>query len=272
MTTEKIHIMSAEGAVELDLAAVKGQVRIAVDPNAVFARLRVHTAAAEGLAADAVRATEIGEYGGKLSVSVPEPAATGGIVIGGNSFGGGTAVFNGSFVSGGTAVGDGDIWIGGRPIVVDGRVVVPQGTVVTGGSETITVDVVLPAGSSSSVQTKHAETTVRGAALKTLRFRAHNGSLKATRADVLDAVTHNGSVLVETVDTELEASTHNGSITIGAYHGRCASVRTHNGNASVAASPASTGRLTARTHNGNIHLVSAGHLDLETSTHRGRIW
>lgn len=248
MTTEKIHIMSVEGAVELDLAVVKGQVRIAVDPKAVFARLRVHTAAAEGPAADAVRVTEIGEYGGKLSVSVPEPAATGG-----------------------TAVGDGDIWIGGRPIVVDGRVVVPQGTVVTGGSETITVDVVLPTGSSASVQTKHAETTVRGA-LRTLWFRAHNGSLKATRADVLDADTHNGSVQVETVETELKASTHNGSITIGAYHGRCASVRTHNGNASVAASPASTGRLTARTHNGNIHLVSAGHLDLKTSTHNGNIW
>ncbi|MFJ6628937.1 MULTISPECIES: DUF4097 family beta strand repeat-containing protein [unclassified Streptomyces] len=138
--------------------------------------------------------------------------------------------------------------------------------------ETITVDVVLPAGSSASVQTKHAETTVRGAALKTLRFRAHNGSLKATRAAVLDADTHNGRILVETVDTELEASTHNGSISIGAYHGRCASVRTHNGNASVAASPSSTGSLTARTHNGNIHLVSAGHLDLKTSTHRGRIW
>ncbi|MFI8909104.1 hypothetical protein ACIGV8_26780 [Streptomyces albidoflavus] len=271
MTTEKIHIMSVEGAVELDLATVKGQVRIAVDPKAVFARLRVHTAAAEGPAADAVRATEIGEYGGKLVVSVPEPAAANGIVIGGNSFGGGTAVFNGSFTAGGTAVRDGDIWIGGRPIVVDGRVAVPQGTVVTGGSETITVDVILPVGSSSSVQTKNAETTVRGA-LKTLRFRAHNGSLKATRADVLDADTHNGSVQVETVDTELEASTHNGSITIGAYHGRCASVRTHNGNASVAASPASTGRLTARTHNGNIHLVSASHLDLKTSTHRGNIW
>lgn len=271
MTTDKIHIMSADCAVELDLAVVKGQVRIAVDPKAVFARLRVHTAAAEGPASDAVLATEIGEYDGKLVVSVPEPAAAAGIVIGGNSFGGGTAVFNGSFTTGGTAVGDGDIWIGGRPIVVDGRVVVPQGTVVTGGSETITVDVVLPAGSSASVQTKHAETTVRGA-LRTLRFRAHNGSLKATRADVLDADTHNGSVQVETVDTELEASTHNGSITIGAYHGRCASVRTHNGNASVAASPASTGRLTARTHNGNIHLVSAGHLDLKTSTHRGRIW
>ncbi|MBV7255118.1 hypothetical protein KQH21_31115 [Streptomyces sp. IpFD-1.1] len=265
MTTEKIHIMSVEGAVELDLATVKGQVRIAVDPKAVFARLRVHTTATEGPAADAVRTTEIGEYGGKLVVSVPEPAATDGIVIGGNSFGGGTATFNGSFVS------DGDIWIGGRPIVVGGRVVVPQGTVVTGGSETITVDVVLPAGSSSSVQTKHAETTVRGA-LKSLRFRAHNGSLKATRADVLDTDTHNGSVLVETVDTELKASTHNGSINIGAYHGRCASVRTHNGNASVAASPASTGRLTARTHNGNIHLMSAGHLDLKTSTHCGRIW
>ncbi|NEE25351.1 hypothetical protein G3M53_07695 [Streptomyces sp. SID7982] len=271
MTTEKIHVMSVEGAVELDLAVVKGQVRIAVDPKAVFARLRVHTAAAEGPAADAVRATEIGEYGGKLAVSVPEPAATDGIVIGGNSFGGGTAISNGSFVAGGTAVGDGDIWIGGRPIVVDGRVAVPQGTVVTGGSETITVDVVLPAGSSASVQTKNAETTVRGA-LKTLRFRAHNGSLNATGVDVLEADTHNGSIMVETVDTQLKASTHNGAISIGAYHGSRASLRTHNGNASVAASPASTGRLTARTHNGNVHLIGSGHLDLKTSTHRGRIW
>ncbi|MFJ1902002.1 hypothetical protein [Streptomyces sp. NPDC088115] len=70
---------------------------------------------------------------------------------------------------------------------------------------------------------------------------------------VLEAETHNGSVLIDTVDEELEASTHNGDVT-------------------VSATPAASGQLAARTHNGNIRVRGAGCLDLKTSTHNGRVW
>ncbi|WP_033895402.1 DUF4097 family beta strand repeat-containing protein [Streptomyces anulatus] len=121
------------------------------------------------------------------------------------------------------------------------------------------------------MSTKHAETTVRGD-LETIRFDARNGSLQAGGMKVLEAETHNGSVLVDTVDEEMEASTHNGSITVGAYNGRRGSARTHNGGVTISATPAASGRLAARTHNGNIQVRGAGHLDLKTSTHHGRVW
>lgn len=101
---------------------------------------------------------------------------------------------------------------------------------------------------------------------------ARNGSLQAGGVKVLEAETHNGSVLIDTVETELEASTHNGSITVGAYNGRRGSARTHNGDVTVSATPAASGKLAAGTHNGNIRVRGAGHLDLKTSTHNGRVW
>ncbi|MFC8793350.1 DUF4097 family beta strand repeat-containing protein [Streptomyces cinereoruber] len=276
MSSEKIHVMNTAGAIELDLSVAHGAVNVTVDPTAVHGRVRVHTAATEGTVADAVNDTLFTEHGNRLTVSVPDDTAgqTGGsysvMQVGGN-----VVSFNGGVINTGTMTGmtisNGDIWVGGQRVVAGGRVVAEQGTVVSGATGTITVDVVLPAGSSLAVSTQNADTTVRGD-LEAIRFDARNGSLQAGGVKALDADTHNGSVLVDRVETELEASTHNGSITIGAYNGRRGSARTHNGDVTISATPASSGRLAARTHNGNIRVRGGGHLDLKTSTHHGRVW
>lgn len=276
MSSEKIHVMNTAGAMELDLSVSNGAVNVTVDPKAVYGRVRVHTAATEGTVADAVNDTTFTEHGNTLTVSVPDDMAGG---IGGDysvmQVGGNIVSFNGGVTNTGTMTGvtisNGDVWVGGQRIVSGGRVVAEQGTAVGGATGTITVDVILPAQSSLAVSTKNAETTVRGD-LQTIRFDARNGSLQAGGVKVLKAETHNGSVLLDHVDEELEASTHNGSITIGAYNGRRGSARTHNGDVTISATPASSGRLAARTHNGNIRVRGAGHLALKTSTHNGRLW
>lgn len=273
MSSEKIHVMTTDGAVELDLSISDGTVNVTVDPKAVQGRIRVHTSDTEGPVADAVNDTKITERGNELTVSVPNDGAggisgTNVVQVNGSRYSFNSLVNTGT-MTGMTISGD-DIWIGGQQVVAGGRVVAQQGAVVA-GTGTITVDVVLPAASSLTVSTKNAETTVRGD-LQTIRFDARNGSLQAGGVKVLEAETHNGSVLVDTVETELEASTHNGSITIGAYNGRRGSARTHNGGVTISATPAASGRLAARTHNGNIRVRGAGHLDLKTSTHNGRVW
>ncbi|MEU3978139.1 hypothetical protein [Streptomyces bacillaris] len=275
MSTQKTHTAAATGPVELDLSVSNGRINVHVDPAAAHAKVTVHTAADEGQIADAVTDTKFTEHGTKLTVSVPDDMAGG---IGGTNVvqvGGSTFSFGGGVVNTGTMTGmtisDGDIWIGGQHVVSNGQVIAQQGAKVGGATGTITVDVVLPAGSSLAVSTKNAETTVRGD-LEAIRFDARNGSLQAGAVKVLEADTHNGSVLVDRVEEELEASTHNGSITVGAYNGRRGSARTHNGDVNISATPASSGKLAARTHNGNIHVRGAGHLDLKTSTHNGRVW
>ncbi|WP_331726573.1 DUF4097 family beta strand repeat-containing protein [Streptomyces uncialis] len=277
MSSEKTHVMTTAGAVELDLSVPHGAVSVTVDPHADHGQVRVHTTATEGPAADAVTETHFTEHGNKLTVSVPDGPASGS--SGGGSttvqIGGSTFSFGGGVLDTGTmpglTVSDGDIWIGGRHVVANGRVVAAQGAKVGGATGTITVDVILPAGSSLTVSTKNAGTTVHGD-LEAIRFDARNGSLRAGGVKVLEADTHNGSVLVDRVEEELEVSTHNGSITIGAYNGRRGSARTHNGDVTISATPASTGKLTARTHNGSVRVRGAGHLDVRTATHNGRVW
>ncbi|MEV0580901.1 hypothetical protein [Streptomyces sp. NPDC050392] len=275
MSSEKIHIMDTDGAVELDLSVSNGAVNVTVDPTAVYGRVRVHTGASEGAVADAVNDTTFTAHGARLTVSVSDDmvGGIGGsnvVQVGGSTFSFGGGVVNTGYMTGVT-ISDGDIWIGGQRVVANGQVVAQQGAKVGGATGTITVDVVLPAGSSLAVSTKNAETTVRGD-LEAIRFDARNGSLQAGGVKVLEAETHNGSVLVDRVEEELEASTHNGSITVGAYNGRRGSARTHNGGVNISATPAASGRLAARTHNGNIRVRGAGHLDLKTSTHNGRVW
>ncbi|WP_119580668.1 hypothetical protein [Streptomyces europaeiscabiei] len=273
MSTQKMHTAAA-GPVELDLSVSNGRINVHVDPKAVHATVTVHTAADEGPVADAVNDTKFTEHGNKLTVSVPDDMAgiggTNVVQIGGSTFSFGGGVVNTGSMTGVT-ISDGDIWIGGQRVVANGQVVAQQGAKVGGATGTTTVDVILPVGSSLAVSTKNAETTVRGD-LEAIRFDARNGSLQAGGVKALEAETHNGSVLVDQVEEELEASTHNGSITVGAYNGRRGSARTHNGDVNISATPASSGRLAARTHNGNIHVRGAGHLDLKTSTHNGRVW
>ncbi|MBT2439807.1 DUF4097 family beta strand repeat protein [Streptomyces sp. ISL-36] len=269
--TQKNRTAAHAGAIELDVKVSGGRINVTVDPKATQAQVTVHTTDVEGPTADAVTNTTFTENGTKLRVVVPDDDTNGGTVFsaGGSVFSfGGNSVVVGS--SSGVVISGGDITIGGRRIVSGGRVVADQGTVVS-GSGTITVDVTVPAGSSLAVNTKNAETTVRGD-LKNLRLDARNGSVQAGGVESLEAETHNGSVLVDRVDTDMEASTHNGSITIGAYNGQRGSARTHNGDVTISATPASSGRLAARTHNGNIRVRGAGHLDLKTSTHNGRVW
>ncbi|MFI6530252.1 hypothetical protein [Streptomyces uncialis] len=259
MSSAKTHVMTTAGAVELNLSVPHGAVSVTVDPHADHGQVRVHTTATEGPAADAVTDTHFTEHSGRLTVSVPDSPADGSSSGAGTTvqIGGSTFSFGGGVLDTGTmpglTVSDGDIWIGGQHVVANGRVVAAQGAKVGGATSTITVDVILPAGSSLTVSTKNAGTTVRGD-LETIRFDARNGS-----------------VLVDRVEEELEASTHNGSITIGAYNGRRGSARTHNGDVTISATPASTGKLTARTHNGSVRVRGAGHLDLRTSAHNGRV-
>ncbi|NUK50397.1 DUF4097 family beta strand repeat protein [Streptomyces lunaelactis] len=268
--TQKNRTAAHAGAIDLDVKVTGGRINVTVDPKATRAEVTVHTTDTEGPIADAVNNSAFTENGAKFSVVVPDDD-TGGTVInaGGSvfSFGGNSMVIGNTS---GVVISGGDITIGGRRIVSGGRVVADQGTLVS-GSGTITIDVILPAGSSLSVNTKNAETTVRGD-LQNLRFDARNGSVQAGGVASLEAETHNGSVLVDRVDTDMEASTHNGSITIGAYNGQRGATRTHNGDVTISATPASSGRLSARTHNGNIRVRGAGHLDLKTSTHNGRVW
>ncbi|MFS0696698.1 hypothetical protein [Streptomyces nitrosporeus] len=273
MTTTRTFTATADGAVWADIISPAGTVAVTVDPTTTHTVITLSTAQDEGPLADAVNDTKITERGNGLTVSVPDHGAGGisgtdVVQVNGSRYSFNRVVNTGTMT--GMTISGGDTWIGGQQVVADGRVVAQQGTVVA-GTGTITVDVILPASSSLAVSTKNAETTVRGD-LQTIRFDARNGSLRAGGVKVLEAETHNGSVLVDTVDEELEASTHNGSITVGAYNGRRGSARTHNGGVTISATPAASGKLAARTHNGNIRVRGAGHLNLKTSTHNGRVW
>lgn len=93
LSSEKIHVMTTTGAVELDLSVSNGAVNVTVDPNAVHGRVRVHTAATEGPVADAVADTKFTEHGGQLTVSVPDDLVGGSngninttVQIGGSTF------------------------------------------------------------------------------------------------------------------------------------------------------------------------------------------
>ncbi|OEJ21572.1 hypothetical protein AS594_39255 [Streptomyces agglomeratus] len=269
--TQKNRTAAHAGAIELEVKVSNGRLNVTVDPHATQAQVTVHTTDTEGPIAEAVTNTTFTENGTKLHVVVPDDDTNAGAVFstGGSvfSFGGDSMVIGSSS---GVVISGGDITIGGRRIVSGGSVVADQGTVVA-GSGTLTIDVTLPASSSLAVKTKNAETTVRGD-LKSLTVDARNGSVQTEGVETLETETHNGSVLVDRVDIELEASTHNGSITIGAYNGQRGFARTHNGDVTITATPASSGRLAARTHNGNIRVRGANHLDRKTSTHNGRVW
>ncbi|MEU3189492.1 DUF4097 family beta strand repeat-containing protein [Streptomyces sp. NPDC006992] len=266
--SQQSYTATLAGGLPVEITSHLGTVDVRVDAGATHAVVRVHTTDTEGPCADAVRDTVIDERSGTLRVKVPQLPGGGSHL----TFSGGNVVGNISFAGGGMVVSSGDVVIGGRKVVENGRVVAQQGTVVGGaGAGTVTVEVVLPTASSLAVETTNAELTVRGE-VDELAFDSRNGSLQADAARRLDATTHNGSLLVDRIEEELEAAAHNGSVTIGAYNGRRGAARTHNGDITISATPASSGQLSARTHNGNIRLRGADHLTTRTKTHNGRVW
>ncbi|GAA1376693.1 DUF4097 family beta strand repeat-containing protein [Streptomyces beijiangensis] len=275
MSAQKSYTATNTGLIQLDLELGNGQINVTVDPKTIRAEVTVRTTATPGPITDVVNATRFTESGGHLTLVVPDAMTVGGSPASTVQIGGSTFSFNSGVINTGTMTGvtvsNGDVWVGGQQVVAGGKVVAATGTTLGCGTGAITVDVTLPTGSSLKVKTGNAETLVRGD-LEGLNFEARNGSLRADGVYSLDAEVHNGSVLVERVDGELEASARDGSITIGAYNGGRGSARAHNGHITISATPAASGRLTARTHNGSIRVRGASHLDLRTSTHNGQVW
>lgn len=262
-----------------DINCPIGAITVTVDPSSV-ARITVSTTDTEGPVADAVNGALFHDIQGSMTLSIPEIRGQSGgfasVSHGGTtfqSFGSGS-VFSGINVHGGQVTIDGgDVYVGGKRVVSGGRVVAEAGTEVGGaGNGTITVEVTLPSVSSSlRCETTSASVAVHGN-LEAIDFYSVSGSLSAAGVYSLRACTTSGGILADAVDGDLDAESVSGRITIGAYNGSDASLKSVSGSLALSATPAARGRLSARTVSGAIGLRGTGALDVRTRSVSGHIF
>lgn len=262
--TEQTFTTTTTGALTAEVISHIGQITVRVDRAAKHATATVRTTDTEGPAADAVREATLEERGGTLRVRVPQ--IDGGIHnqvnIGGNSIS-----FNGGV---GTVISGGDIYVAGRRIVSNGRVVAQQGTVIGGsGSGSVTVLLTLPPSSSLRVTTTSADLEILGG-LKALDVHSVSGDVQAQ--DVHDLIGQNtsGDIEVERVTGFVSINTISGDTEIGAYGGGGFRANSVSGDILVSATPDASGEVTVNTVSGDINTRGVGHLDVRSGTVSGK--
>ncbi|MFI6658103.1 DUF4097 family beta strand repeat-containing protein [Streptomyces sp. NPDC050523] len=276
--TEKTFTASAALPTTAYITSHVGQVTVTVNPNLKTAQVKVHTADTEGPLADAVSNTDITEYGAghETHVNINVPKINGGnfgstvVQVGGNRFS-----FNGGVVNTGTMTGvtisNGDVWMGGRQVVANGRVVAEQGAVVSGGGHgTITVEVQLPADSSVDLQTTSADLNITGG-VNHLRFHTVSGDINAQGVRKLSGNSTSGDVIVRHVNESVAVSSVSGDIEIEAYSGNSFSANSVSGDLELTATPHATGSVNVSSVSGDVTTRGAGHLAVRPSTVSGRV-
>ncbi len=272
--TEKTFTASAALPAIADITSHVGQVTVTVNPMLKTAQVKVHTADTEGPLADAVNNATISEQnaGRETHVRIDVPKVNGGgtnvVQIGGSRFS-----FNGGVINTGTMTGvtvsNNDIWMGGRQIVSDGRVVAERGTAVSGFG-TIAVEVQLPANSSVDLQTTSADLTVNGD-LNDLRFHTVSGDIDTQGVRTLSGNTTSGDIEVERLAVSASVSSVSGDVEVGSYSGTSFSANTVSGDIELTATPAATGAVNVSSVSGNVTTRGAGHLNVRPSTVSGRV-
>lgn len=239
MPTTQTHTAFKPGPVNLDVSLTAGEIRVVVDPNCAQATVTVKTADDNGPSADAVNRTRITDgTPGVLVVSVPRTSGADGVTVVGNgsvqmnSFGGRGRTVVSNVGSGVFIGGDnyGVVSTDSGVTIVNGQVISGGGTVIVGSSP-ITVDAIVPPGSSLIGETTSADVVVEGDARK------------------VDVRTVSGDVDIEGV-VSAQAQTTSGDIRVERLAG-AGSLRTVSGDVSVTA-VAGASRLSASTVSGDI--------------------
>ncbi|MEU9396610.1 DUF4097 family beta strand repeat-containing protein [Streptomyces sp. NPDC048324] len=271
--TTKTFTATADGRIWADVISSIGNVNVTVDAMLKNAEITVRTSDDEGPIADAVRNTTSREHTSNgvnvLEVHIPKING-GGTFIGGGGFstttmtvGGNTFTFTGS---GGVSMIGNDVYMGGKKIVENGRVIAQQGTVVGGtGNGTITVDVRLPDLSSFRLDTVSGDLKVTGD-LQILDVKSTSGDVEAMGVHTLRGNTTSGDFEV----TRVDVTSVSGDIEIGAYNGSEFRVNSVSGDVHISATPAATGTLDVSTVSGDVTTRGADHLRPRVSTVSGR--
>ncbi|WP_030705119.1 MULTISPECIES: DUF4097 family beta strand repeat-containing protein [unclassified Streptomyces] len=280
MSTSQTFTATAAGPVRADLISHAGTVTVTVDPTITHAVITVSTGHDDGPLADAVRGATMREHRSetpdRITVRVPE-TETDTLTTGTSTynFGGGTTTVRQNFgtIRGsvtGMVIDRGDIIVGGRTILSNGRVAVPQGTVVRdGGTGTITLDVTLPSTRSSvRLETTSADLTVRGD-LKALDVRSVSGDVRAEGLDDLTAASVSGDIEAQRVDARIDISGISGDTRIGAYSGSECRITSVSGDVHLTATPAADGGIEISTVSGDVTTRGTRHLDERVSTVSG---
>lgn len=289
MPEHKTFTATRTGYVFAEIISHTGAVNVTVDPSIKQAEFTISTPDSEGPAADAVRGATFREMGkAGQEQAILEIPKTGGInfggvyntgrmsnvqnVVSGNS---GSTVqingmtFSGTIDSGVTMVGN-DIYIGGRKVVSDGRVIAQQGTAVSGGTGRIMVEIRLPQHSGLRLSTTSARLRVRGD-IQTLDVNTTSGDVQAEGVHTLYAHSVSGDIEAERVETRLDAQTTSGDIEIGAYNGGSLHATSVSGDVTISATPAAHDMASVRTVSGGIRLRGCEHLAVRTNTVSGDV-
>lgn len=275
MSTQQTFTAKHDGPVFADLTSHTGTVTVTVDPTLIHAQVTVSTPDDQGPAADAVRNTTFGEYtSGEHAIALDVPRTSGGsngavqsvVSIGGSCFEFNSGVVNTGTITG-AVISNGDVWVGGQQVVAGGRVVAQAGTVVSGGTGRVTLDVRVPANSSVYLKTTSADLNVRGD-LQRLSVKSVSGDIQATGVHTIAVTTTSGAVEIERIETHADIVTVSGRIEVGAYNGSQLHARTVSGDIRISATPAATpaSTLTAETVSGDITLRGTDRLNPHTRT------
>ncbi|MYZ37918.1 MULTISPECIES: hypothetical protein [unclassified Streptomyces] len=264
------------GPLVVHVTSPVGKVKAIVDSRLRHAQVTVETGEDSGRFAEAVNDTEVTEeqvnYGRRLRVTVPEVRPVTHRHAGATyNFGeNGTFVGGMTFGSGIQATSEGDVFIGGRKVVQDGRVVVDKGTVVGGPAATITVTVRLPRECAVLLSSTSAGLEVVGD-VAAVGVTSVSGAIELGGAvGWLTVNTVSGNVVAERVDRNVSHTSVSGSLEVLAYSGEAFESASTGGTIRVTATPASTGVLRANSVSGDVVTTGAGHLDLRTSSMTGR--
>lgn len=280
LSTSQTFTATAAGAVWAAIISPVGTVNVTVDPTLKNAVVTVSTGDDEGPLADAVRGATKKEstYQHLDCLTVRVPKVQGDTRMGDSTYSytdGHTMVRQNVGVVHGSVTGmtirNGDVYMGGRKIVSNGRVVAEQGTVVSGGGTgTITVDVKLPRDQSSvRLETTSADITVHGD-LQVLEVHSISGDVKARGVHTLFGNTTSSDFEVDRVDARVDVDSISGDITIGAYNGTRFRAHTVSGDINISATPAADGVIDADTVSGDVTTRGTGHLDERVGTVSGK--
>lgn len=259
MPTDRSFTTSHTGPTVLDLTQNTGRISISVNPLAKNTTVLVTTEADTGTSADAVTDARFTESGSRLTVNIPTPGGGGGnVVIGGNSV---NMSGDSIFVGGG----------GGRIVVngVDVTDVVNGGATGTRVTEVVT-SIIIPVDSEVLLSTQTATVAVRGE-LKALDYGGTSGRLDAEVVGELSLSLTSGDARIKNVTRRLEAVLTSGDLAVDRYSGSDGRLTLTSGDATVHATPQSSGRFHIGLTSGDARLTGAGHLDVRKRVTSGRV-
>jgi hypothetical protein len=172
------------------------------------------------------------------------------------------------------SVSGNNIYVGnsGGRIVVNGVDVtdVVNGIAKSGQSTEIVTNIVLPADSEVLLSTHTATVTVRGE-LKALDYGGTSGALIAETVGELIVGLTSGDARIQHVTQRLDANLTSGDLVVDRYSGSNGHLTLTSGDATVRATPQSSGRFSVSLTSGDAKLTGASHLDVRRRVTSGRL-